>query len=431
GLFGLNVGITIPEFPIHWTSTGGIGPIIIPDTTILPPIHLGLTGQANYGFAVPDIPIPAIHIDFDGAADAGFTAPATTLLSALGITGQFRFGPITVSNVQLNPFNVNLKLQFLHDAFPNEFPDPTISVQIQVAIPLTSATLGGLALPLQQTIDAIELPAISFSQSIPIDIPPIDIPASTINGISMSEVVPIDVSVDIPAVTITGTRIDPIPLNFDVLSSAGPINISIIDIPALPGFGNSTELPSSGFFNTGGGGGSGIANFGAGVSGLLNQASSPMVGTLSGLGNAGSLASGVLNSGVDISGMFNVSTLGSAPAVISGFGNLGNHVSGVSIDGLLAMLTSGGSGGSGQPSIIDAAIAELRHLNPLNIVNLGNVGSYNLGFANVGDVNLGAGNLGNLNLGGGNLGGQNLGLGNLGDGNVGFGNLGHGNVGFR
>ncbi|WP_435673714.1 hypothetical protein, partial [Mycobacterium tuberculosis] len=32
------------------------------------------------------------------------------------------------------------------------------------------------------------------SQSIPIDIPPIDIPASTINGISMSEVVPIDVS---------------------------------------------------------------------------------------------------------------------------------------------------------------------------------------------------------------------------------------------
>ncbi|WP_435673657.1 hypothetical protein, partial [Mycobacterium tuberculosis] len=34
-----------------------------------------------------------------GAADAGFTAPATTLLSALGITGQFRFGPITVSNV--------------------------------------------------------------------------------------------------------------------------------------------------------------------------------------------------------------------------------------------------------------------------------------------------------------------------------------------
>lgn len=213
---------------------------------------------------MPDIPIPAIHIDFDGAADAGFTAPATTLLSALGITGQFRFGPITVSNVQLNPFNVNLKLQFLHDAFPNEFPDPTISVQIQVAIPLTSATLGGLALPLQQTIDAIELPAISFSQSIPIDIPPIDIPASTINGISMSEVVPIDVSVDIPAVTITGTRIDPIPLNFDVLSSAGPINISIIDIPALPGFGNSTELPSSGFFNTGGGGGSGIANFGAG-----------------------------------------------------------------------------------------------------------------------------------------------------------------------
>ncbi|MBL7660818.1 hypothetical protein INQ28_31510, partial [Escherichia coli] len=81
--------------------------------------------------------------------------------------------------------------------------------------------------------------------------------------------------------------------------------------------------------------------------------------------------SGVLNSGVDISGMFNVSTLGSAPAVISGFGNLGNHVSGVSIDGLIAILTFPPAE-SVFDQIIDAAIAELQHLDIGNALALGN-----------------------------------------------------------
>ncbi|REX60755.1 pentapeptide repeat-containing protein, partial [Mycobacterium tuberculosis] len=418
GLFGLSYGITIPQFPIRITTTGGIGPIVIPDTTILPPLHLQITGDADYSFTVPDIPIPAIHIGINGVVTVGFTAPEATLLSALKNNGSFiSFGPITRSNIDIPPMDFTLGLPVLGPITGQLGP-----------IHLEPIVVAGIGVPLE--IEPIPLDAISLSESIPIRIP-VDIPASVIDGISMSEVVPIDASVDIPAVTITGTTISAIPLGFDIRTSAGPLNIPIIDIPAAPGFGNSTQMPSSGFFNTGAGGGSGIGNLGAGVSGLLNQAGAgSLVGTLSGLGNAGTLASGVLNSGTAISGLFNVSTLdATTPAVISGFSNLGDHMSGVSIDGLIAILTFPPAE-SVFDQIIDAAIAELQHLDIGNALALGNVGGVNLGLANVGEFNLGAGNVGNINVGAGNLGGSNLGLGNVGTGNLGFGNIGAGNFGF-
>ncbi len=420
GLFSLHYSITIPAFPIHFTSTGGIGPIVIPDTTILPALHLGVTGDADYSFAVPDIPIPAIRIGFDGAANVGFTAPATTLLST------FSAGTIGLSPIVVGPI-------FVPAVTNVSFVLPLVGQQSGRISPfsLGNINIDGMSIPLDLITEPIALDAISFSESIPIEIP-IEIPASTIDGISMSEVLPIDLSVDIPAVMIPGTTIDPIPLDFDIFTSAGPIDISIIDIPATPGFGNSTTLPSSGFFNTGGGGGSGFGNFGSASSGWFHQAAGELLGGLSGIGNSGSLASGLLNVGTDISGLFNVSTLDlTAPAVISGFGNLGQSLSGVNIMGLIRELTSGGSGGGGGgPSPIEVFFAELQNLDIRNLLNLGNVGGVNLGFANVGDFNLGAGNVGTVNLGVGNLGAQNLGLGNLGDGNVGFSNIGHSNLGF-
>ncbi|WP_251990950.1 hypothetical protein, partial [Mycobacterium tuberculosis] len=48
----------------------------------------------------------------------------------------------------------------------------------------------------------------------------------------------------------------------------------LIDLPAVPGFGNTTGAPSSGFFNSGAGGVSGFGNVGAMVSGGWNQAPS-------------------------------------------------------------------------------------------------------------------------------------------------------------
>ncbi len=65
------------------------------------------------------------------------------------------------------------------------------------------------------------------------------------------------------------------------------------------------------------------------MSGLLNQASSPVVGRSPATDDTGSLASGIAeDSGVDL-GMFNVSAEPAPAAVISGFGSLGGHVSGV------------------------------------------------------------------------------------------------------
>lgn len=68
-----------------------------------------------------------------------------------------------------------------------------------------------------------------------------------------------------------GFTLDTVPATFDGTILIGDIPIPIIDVPAVPGFGNTTTAPSSGFFNTGGGGGSGFANVGAGTSGWWNQ----------------------------------------------------------------------------------------------------------------------------------------------------------------
>ncbi|WP_142238662.1 hypothetical protein, partial [Mycobacterium tuberculosis] len=62
------------------------------------------------------------------------------------------------------------------------------------------------------------------------------------------------------------------------------------NVPASPGFGNSTTAPSSGFFNTGAGGVSGFGNVGAHTSGWFNQSTQAMQvlpGTVSGYFNSG------------------------------------------------------------------------------------------------------------------------------------------------
>ena len=48
-----------------------------------------------------------------------------------------------------------------------------------------------------------------------------------------------------------------IPAAIDGRIDIGEIPMPLIDIKPTPGFGNSTVTPSSGFFNTGSGGGSG------------------------------------------------------------------------------------------------------------------------------------------------------------------------------
>ncbi|AMC91798.1 Conserved protein of uncharacterised function%2C PPE family protein%2C PPE54 (fragment) [Mycobacterium tuberculosis] len=124
--------------------------------------------------------------------------------------------------------------------------------------------------------------------------------------------------------------IDRIPVVLDVNALLGPINAGLV-IPPVPGFGNTTAVPSSGFFNIGGGGGlSGFHNLGAGMSGVLNAISDPLLGSASGFANFGTQLSGILNRGADISGVYNTGALGLiTSALVSGFGNVGQQLAGL------------------------------------------------------------------------------------------------------
>ncbi|WP_373177453.1 pentapeptide repeat-containing protein, partial [Mycobacterium marinum] len=162
---------------------------------------------------------------------------------------------------------------------------------------------------------------------------------------------------------------------------AGPVTFSFIDIPAAPGFGNTTATPSSGFFNSGAGSASGFGNSGADNSGLLNLAFGS-----SGYQNVGALQSGIANLGNTMSGVYNTGL--AVPAHVSGIGNIGHNLA-----GLLR-------GTAGQV--------------PVN-VGFANNGAGNVGFGNVGFSNVGSGNIGSFNVGSGNIGDYNIGPGNLGD----------------
>ncbi|ORB59904.1 hypothetical protein, partial [Mycobacterium shinjukuense] len=66
-------------------------------------------------------------------------------------------------------------------------------------------------------------------------------------------------SLTIPQVTITGPTPAPkatiggpsTSIDITGFGSIGPVDITLVNIPAAPGFFNSTTLPSSGFFNSG------------------------------------------------------------------------------------------------------------------------------------------------------------------------------------
>ncbi len=137
----------------------------------------------------------------------------------------------------------------------------------------------------------------------------------------MSEVVPVDVSVDIPAVTITGTRDRPDSAESSTFGSAGPINIFDHRHPGAAGLWQLTELPSSGFFQHRRRWRSASPNSRAGGVRLLEPGLSPMGGR-SPAWQCRCLAPCVLEPGVDISAPSTIP----APAVISGFRQPGHHV---------------------------------------------------------------------------------------------------------
>lgn len=127
-----------------------------------------------------------------------------------------------------------------------------------------------------------------------------------------------NIIVKVPDIYVNNIPLDitvgPALMHIPIVTTVGPITVPVIHIPAAPGFGSFTTDPSSGFFNTGGGGESGIGNFGVNNSGFLNF---------------GALQSGMANLGNTISGFYNTSALGLlTPGLVSGVGNIGREVAG-------------------------------------------------------------------------------------------------------
>ncbi|CCK61474.1 Conserved protein of unknown function, PPE family protein, PPE54 (fragment) [Mycobacterium canettii CIPT 140070010] len=407
GLLGFSYRpAVLPQTPfLDLTLTGGLGSVVIPAID-LPAIRPEFSANvAIDSFTVPSIPIPQIDL------------AATTVSVGLG--------PITVPHLDIPrvPVTLNylfgsqpggpLKIGPITGLFNTPIGlTPLALSQIVIGASSSQGTITAFLanLPFSTpvvTIDEIPLLASVTGHSEPIDIFPGGLTIPAMNPLS------INLSGGTGAFTIPAITIGEIPFDLVAHSTLGPVHI-LIDLPAVPGFGNTTGAPSSGFFNSGAGGVSGFGNVGAMVSGGWNQAPSALLGGGSGVFNAGTLHSGVLNFGSGMSGLFNTSVLGlGAPALVSGLGSVGQQLSG--------LLASG------------TALHQGLVLN----FGLADVGLGNVGLGNVGDFNLGAGNVGGFNVGGGNIGGNNVGLGNVGFGNVGLANsgltpglMGLGNIGF-
>ncbi|WP_176747720.1 pentapeptide repeat-containing protein, partial [Mycobacterium tuberculosis] len=353
----------LPQTPfLDLTLTGGLGSVVIPAIDI-PAIRPEFSANvAIDSFTVPSIPIPQIDL------------AATTVSVGLG--------PITVPHLDIPrvPVTLNylfgsqpggpLKIGPITGLFNTPIGlTPLALSQIVIGASSSQGTITAFLanLPFSTpvvTIDEIPLLASITGHSEPVDIFPGGLTIPAMNPLS------INLSGGTGAVTIPAITIGEIPFDLVAHSTLGPVHI-LIDLPAVPGFGNTTGAPSSGFFNSGAGGVSGFGNVGAMVSGGWNQAPSALLGGGSGVFNAGTLHSGVLNFGSGMSGLFNTSVLGlGAPALVSGLGSVGQQLSG--------LLASG------------TALHQGLVLN----FGLADVGLGNVGLGNVGDFNLGAGNVG-------------------------------------
>ncbi|NLP98659.1 hypothetical protein HGO75_23430, partial [Mycobacterium tuberculosis] len=166
-------------------------------------------------------------------------------------------------------------------------PDTAVPVKLHVPIFLDIPVTGTLG---TFTVHGFRFPEITgdiFLIGIPFN-------AATLDAFSFP-----NISIVLPNIGINlGSGPDPL---IDIAGTGGllPIKIPLIDIPAAPGFGNSTTTPSSGFFNAGTGTVSGVGNVGSNSSGFFNLTSGSS--GISGVQNFGELISGGFNFGNTVS----------------------------------------------------------------------------------------------------------------------------------
>nr|WP_244307474.1 hypothetical protein [Mycobacterium ostraviense] len=272
----------------------------------------GLIG-ADYTITIPQIPLTL-------GGGGTLKLPITGSVTALTVQ------PFTVHGIGDSSTGIPLNLQI------NVLGQQTDEIGVNVHIPVIDKNV------------TIPLPPLPISLGITVDnkIGAILTPQIRISPITFNDFV------------VGG---DSTSLSADVLGGLGPVTIPVFQLSPVPGFGNSTGVPSSGFFNSGAGGGSGFGNAGGGVSGWWNVASQA-----SGYQNLGSLVSGFINKGDLLSGINNTNMLGLST---SGVGNVGDHLSGLFFQGADRM------------SVFNAGLAD--------------VGVGNVGFGSVGDGNVGGG----------------------------------------
>ncbi|WP_244187535.1 hypothetical protein, partial [Mycobacterium gastri] len=241
----------------------------------------GLIG-ADYTITIPQIPLT---LGGGGTLKLPITGDIT------GLTVQ----PFTLHGQNSPGIPLNLALTVDGDSGGTtiriNIPDTDIGFDIPIdGLPIT------LTIPLNSELSPILIPEINLGQ-IPLDL--------TLGS-------------------------DTTQLNTALGAGIGPIAVTLFHVSPVPGFANSTSVPSSGFFNSGAGGSSGFGNTGDTLSGFWNVGSQ-----ISGFENyGGSLLSGITNLGGALSGIDNTSSLGLALAgIVSGVGNVGSQLSGLFLSG--------------------------------------------------------------------------------------------------
>ncbi len=350
---GFSFGYPIPLFPaVGADVTGDIGP-----ATIIPPIHipsipLGFAAIGHIGpISIPNIAIPSIHLGIDPTFDVGPITVDPITLTIPGLSLDAAVSEIRMTSGSSSGFKVRPSFSFFAVG-----PDGMPGGEVSILQPFTVAPINLNPTTLHFPGFTIPTGPIHIGLPLSLTIPGFTIPGGTLIpqlplGLGLSGGTP---PFDLPTVVI-----DRIPVELHASTTIGPVSLPIFGFGGAPGFGNDTTAPSSGFFNTGGGGGSGFSNSGSGMSdsgsgmsGVLNASSTRSVGSAARVGvglrhcsgrrraspisapsspaSSGTQLSGILNRGAGISGVYNTGTLGLVTsAFVSGFMNVGQQLSGL------------------------------------------------------------------------------------------------------
>ncbi|REN00472.1 PPE family protein, partial [Mycobacterium tuberculosis] len=228
-------------------AIGGVGPLHVAPVPV-PAVHVEIT-DATVGlgpFTVPPISIPSLPIaSITGSVDlaANTISPIRALDPLAGSIGLF-LEPFRLSDpfITIDAFQVVAGVLFLENII---VPGLTVSGQILVTptpIPLTlnldttpwTLFPNGFTIPAQTPVTVgMEVANDGFTF----------FPGGLTFPRASAGVTGLSVGLDAFTLLPDGFTLDTVPATFDGTILIGDIPIPIIDVPAVPGFGNTTTAP--------------------------------------------------------------------------------------------------------------------------------------------------------------------------------------------